>query len=38
MDHRLEVIEKVHDYLDSRPEIGKVLSLGTLLKIGRQTQ
>jgi predicted RND superfamily exporter protein len=36
MDHRLEVTEKVHDYLESRPEIGKVLSLGTLLKIGRQ--
>ena len=36
MDHRLEVIEKVHDYLDDRPEIGKVLSLGTLLKIGRR--
>ncbi|NNK56512.1 MAG: RND family transporter [Desulfofustis sp.] len=36
MDHRLEIIEKVHDYLETRPEIGKVLSLGTLLKIGRQ--
>jgi predicted RND superfamily exporter protein len=36
MDHRLEVIERVHDYLDNRPEIGKVLSLGTLLKIGRR--
>jgi predicted RND superfamily exporter protein len=36
MDHRLEVIEQVHDYLDGRPEIGKVLSLGTLLKIGRR--
>jgi predicted RND superfamily exporter protein len=36
MDHRLELIEKVHDYLENRPEIGKVLSLGTLLKIGRQ--
>ncbi len=35
MDHRLEVAERVHDYLDNRPEIGKVLSLGTLLKIGR---
>ena len=35
MDDRLEVAEKVHDYLDSREEIGKVLSLGTLLKIGR---
>ena len=36
MDHRLEVIEKVHDYLEQRPEIGKVLSLGTLLEIGRR--
>ena len=36
MDHRLEIIEQVHDYLENRPEIGKVLSLGTLLKIGRQ--
>jgi len=36
MDHRLEVIERIHDYLDNRPEIGKVLSLGTLLKIGRR--
>jgi len=36
MDHRLEIIERVHDYLDNRPEIGKVLSLGTLLKIGRR--
>ena len=36
MDHRLEVIDKVHDYLESRPEIGKVLSLGTLLQIGRR--
>ena len=36
MDHRLEVITKVHDYLESRPEIGKVLSLGTLLDIGRR--
>ncbi len=36
MDHRLEVVERVHDYLDNRPEIGKVLSLGTLLKIGRR--
>ncbi len=36
MDHRLEVIERVHDYLDNRLEIGKVLSLGTLLKIGRR--
>lgn len=35
MEERLDVAEKVHDYLDNRIEIGKVLSLGTLLKIGR---
>lgn len=29
-------IEAVHDYLDSLPETGKVLSLGTMLKIGRR--
>jgi hypothetical protein len=36
LDSRMETIEKVHDYLDGRPETGKVLSLGTLLKIGRR--
>lgn len=35
MDHRLELAEDVHDYLENLPETGKVLSLGTLLKIGR---
>jgi uncharacterized protein len=34
-DHRLAVVEKVHDYLEQLPETGKVLSLATLLKIGR---
>ena len=34
-DDRLEVAEKVQDYLQALPETGKVLSLGTLLKIGR---
>lgn len=34
-DQRLAVVEKVHDYLEQLPETGKVLSLGTLLKIGR---
>ncbi len=33
--YRMEVIENVHDYLENRPEIGKVLSLGTILKIAR---
>jgi uncharacterized protein len=36
MEDRMEVVEKVHDYLDALPETGKVLSLGTLLKIGRR--
>ena len=30
---KMAKIMKVHDYLDSLPEIGKVLSLGTMLKI-----
>ena len=34
-DDRLETIEKVHDYIDSLPETGKLLSLATLMKIGR---
>jgi predicted RND superfamily exporter protein len=33
---RMQTIEAVHDYLDDLPETGKVLSLGTLLKIGRK--
>jgi predicted RND superfamily exporter protein len=35
IDERLEIIEKVHDYLDALPETGKVLSFGTLLKLAR---
>ena len=35
-EDRMEVIEKVHDYLDGLSETGKVLSLGTLLKIARR--
>ncbi len=34
--HRLAQIEAIHDYLESLPEIGKVLSLATGLKIFRQ--
>ncbi len=30
---KIELIEKVHDYLDSLPQIGKVLSLATMIKI-----
>ncbi|MBW1913855.1 MAG: RND family transporter [Deltaproteobacteria bacterium] len=36
LDDRMEVVEKVHDYLEGLPETGKVLSLGTMLKIGRK--
>ena len=32
---KMEKIEKVHDYLESVPELGKVISFGTMLKIGR---
>lgn len=32
---RMEEVEKIHDYLDSIPETGKVMSLGTMLKVGR---
>jgi predicted RND superfamily exporter protein len=35
VDDRMATVEKVHDYLEQLPETGKVLSLGTLLKIGR---
>jgi predicted RND superfamily exporter protein len=35
-DDRMATVEKVHDYLEQLPETGKVLSLGTLLKIGRK--
>ncbi|MBU2649095.1 MMPL family transporter [bacterium] len=28
-------VEKVHDYLESIPELGKVMSLGTMLKVGK---
>ena len=31
----MELITKIHDYLDSIPEIGNVQSLATLLKIGK---
>ncbi len=33
---RLELVEKVHDYLDSLPATGKVLSLSTVTKVMRQ--
>ena len=33
--HRMNKITEIHDYLDSLPETGKVLSLATLMKIAR---
>lgn len=32
---KMEHIEKVHDYLESVPELGKIISFGTMLKVGR---
>ena len=31
--NRMALVKRIHDYLESVPEIGKVLSLGTMLKI-----
>ncbi|MDT7040953.1 efflux RND transporter permease subunit [Candidatus Nitronereus thalassa] len=33
---RLNLIEKIHDYLDSLPEVGKVLSIATGMKVFKQ--
>jgi len=32
---KMAQVEKIHDYLDSLPETGKVMSLGTMLKVGK---
>lgn len=32
---RMAEVERIHDYLDGIPETGKVLSLSTMLKVGR---
>lgn len=32
---KMEEVEKLHDYLENLPETGKVLSLGTMLKVGK---
>jgi predicted RND superfamily exporter protein len=32
---KMKTIEAIHDYLDALPESGKVLSFGTMLKVGR---
>jgi predicted RND superfamily exporter protein len=34
--HKMARIMKIHDYLDSLPETGKVLSLGTMLKVAEK--
>jgi predicted RND superfamily exporter protein len=34
--HKMKRVEAVHDYLESLPAAGKVLSLGTMLKVGRR--
>lgn len=32
---KMERIQKVHDYLESIPELGKIVSFGTMLEVGR---
>ncbi len=32
---KMELVEQIHDYLESVPENGKVQSLGTMLKVGK---
>lgn len=34
-EHRMNMITKVHDYLESIPQVGKVQSLATMLKVGK---
>ncbi len=33
--YKMAQVEKIHDYLESVPEIGKTLSLGTMMKVGK---
>jgi len=33
---KMELITNIHDYLDQQPEIGKVMSFATLLKVGKE--
>ncbi len=35
-DRKMAKVERVHDYLNALPETGKILSLGTMLKVGRR--
>ncbi len=32
---KMDEVEKIHDYLETVPELGKVMSLGTMLKVGK---
>ncbi|MBT3226213.1 MAG: RND family transporter [Deltaproteobacteria bacterium] len=32
---KMDRVEKIHDYLETVPELGKVMSLGTMLKVGK---
>jgi len=34
--YRMALVKKIHDYLEGLPEVGKVLSLGTMLKIAEK--
>ena len=34
--HKLKEVKRLHDYLDAQPEIGKVLSLATLIRLVEQ--
>ncbi len=34
-EHRMSMITRVHDYLESIPQVGKVQSLATMLKVGK---
>ena len=33
---KMEMVEKIHDYLDSLHETGKILSLGTMMKVAKK--
>jgi predicted RND superfamily exporter protein len=35
-ERKMRQVEAIHDYLDGLPETGKVLSLATMLKVGRR--
>jgi len=34
-ENRMQKIEKIHSYLESIPQLGKVLSFGTILRVGK---